>query len=207
MSRSNAFGTQAQLKRDLIAEICATLAFSAIRNNDKVGLLCFSDRVEKYVRPDKGVGHVLRVIREVLYHRAAGAGTSLTAALERLSRVSRRRAVVFIVSDFQDAGYERALRIARRRHDLIGIVVGDRREAELPDVGLMELLDLETGRRVVLDTSSAKVRRAYAERARRAREERRRQFRRMNLDAVEVRTGESFAEPLQRFFRARGKRR
>lgn len=203
MSRSHEFGTHGQLKRELAAEVCATLAFSAIRNNDKVGLICFTDRIEKFVPPRKGVNHVLRVIRELLYLEPQGRGTDLAAAFDYLNKTTRRRAVVFLVSDFQAAGYENPLRIARQRHDVIPIAVGDRREMELPAVGLVELVDAETGERIVIDTASRSLRREYSLSAVGGLEQRSTMFRRMKMDCIEVRTGESFVEPLTRFFRAR----
>lgn len=207
MSASHAFGTHGQLKQDLVAEVCATLAFSAIRNNDKVGLICFTDRVEKVVPARKGAMHVLRVIREVLYYKPAGHGTDLTVALEHLNKAVKRRAVVFVVSDFQTTGYEDAMRIARRRHDVIPIVVTDACELDIPDVGLIELLDNETGQAVLVDTSSGSLRSAYADHARTQADERDDRLRRMDIDGIHVRTGESFVEPLTRFFRAREARR
>lgn len=207
LSGSQGFGTTGQLKRDLVAEVCATLAFSAIRNNDKVGLYCFTDRVEKVVPARKGPKHVLRVIRELLYHEPAHRGTSIASALEYLNRTCKRRAVVFVVSDFQADGYDNELRIARRRHDVIPIVVSDPREWELPDVGLVELEDSESGQRVLVDTSSRRVREDYTARATRVREQRDRLMRGMGIDAIHVRTGESFVEPLTRFFRARETRK
>jgi len=207
MSGSHLFGTAGQLKRDLMAEVCATLAFSAIRNNDKVGLILFTDRLEKAVPARKGLSHVLRVIRELLYHQPAGLGTDLAGGLEHLNRATKRRAVVFVVSDFLAVGYERAIRIAKRKHDVIPIIITDPREEHLPDVGLIELYDSETGRTLLVDTSNARVRRLYEERSRRAADERDRLLRRMNIDAIHVRTGESFVEPLTRFFRAREARR
>jgi uncharacterized protein (DUF58 family) len=207
MSSSHEFGTSLQFKRELAAEIGATLAFSAIRNHDKVGLLCFTDRVERFVPPRKGPNHVLRVIRELLFLKPEGKGTDIAAAFDYLNRTTHRRAVVFLISDFQATGYENALRLARRRHDVIAISVGDRREMELPDVGLVELLDTETGETVLVDTSSKAVRQQYALRSAGAVNERTTLLRRMKLDSVEVRTGESFVEPLTRFFRAREARR
>jgi len=207
MSASHEFGTREQLKRDLVAEVCATLAFSAIRNNDKVGLICFTDRVEKVVPARKGAMHVLRVIREVLYHKPAGRRTDLAVALEHLNKAVKRRAVVFVVSDFQSAGYDDAMRIARRRHDVIPIVVADTCELDMPDVGLIELLDNETGEAVLVDTSSGRLRSAYAAHARHEADERDGRLRRMDIDGIHVRTGESFVEPLTRFFRAREARR
>jgi uncharacterized protein (DUF58 family) len=206
LSASHAFGTASQLKRDLVAEVCATLAFSAIRNNDKVGLVCFTDQVEKVVSPKKGTKHVLRVIREVLYHQPRGKGTDIKDALEHLNRTVKRRAVVFVVSDFQAGGYDDALRIARRRHDVIPIVVTDPREMELPDVGLIELFDGETGETVLVDSSSRSVRDSYAVLMRRLVDQRDEALRSMAIDSIHVRTGESFVEPLTRFFRVREKR-
>jgi len=204
MSASQAFGTNRQLKRDLVAEVCATLAFSAIKNNDKVALVCFTDRVEKVVPPGKGARHVLRVIRELLYHQPAGKGTSLTEAFDYLNKAVKKRAVVFMVSDFlTDPGYESPMRVARRRHDLIPIVVNDAREMELPNVGLIELLDSETGQNVLVDTSSTQLRNEYQNRMQTLAEQRRQLFRKMDIDSIRVKTGESFVEPLTRYFRAR----
>ena len=207
LSRSQEFGTSEQLKRELVAEIGATIAFSAIKNNDKVGLLCFTDRVEKFVPPRKGTGHVLRVIRELLVLEPQGRGTDIRAALEHLNRVERRRTVVFLVSDFQDDGFEAELRVARRRHDMILVNVMDRREETFPALGLVELEDAETGRRAVVDTSSRRWRRDYEAQRRAAAEARTRMLRRSKLDTIDVRTGESFVEPLVRFFRTREARR
>ncbi len=203
MSRSHQFGTHEQLKRELVAEVCATLAFSAIRNNDKVGLIAFTDRIEKFLPPRKGVNHVLRVIRELLYHEPAGGGTDLAGAFDYLNRTTQRRSVVFLVSDFLAEGYENPLRIARRRHDVIPIAVSDRREMELPNVGLLELRDAETGETIVIDTASRSLRQRYMLGALDAVEQRERLFRRMKIDSINVRTGESFVDPLTRFFRKR----
>jgi uncharacterized protein (DUF58 family) len=207
MSRSHLFGTHDQLKRELAAEVCATLAFSAIKNNDKVGLICFTDQVEKFVPAKKGTTHVLRVIRELLYHQPQGTGTDLAAAFDYLNRVTTRRSVVFLVSDFQASGYETSMSIAKRRHDIIPICIADRWEAELPDVGLVELLDAETGQSVVVDTSSKRLRQEYRAAAQAAATQRDQLFRRMDIDSVRVSTGEPFDEPLRRFFRKREARR
>ncbi|HBD97773.1 MAG TPA: DUF58 domain-containing protein, partial [Gemmatimonadetes bacterium] len=144
VSASGDFGTQERLKGEVAVEICALLAFSAIKNNDKVGLIIFSDHVEKFVPPSKGKRHVLRVLRELLYHRPEGRGTDITAALDYLNHVQRKRAVTFLVSDFRDAGFEKSLAVAGRRHDMIAVRVGDLREREIPSVGLLELEDPET---------------------------------------------------------------
>ncbi len=203
VSGSHGFGTAGQLKRDLVAEVGATLAFSAIKNNDKVGLIGFSDRIERYVKPDKGTRHVLRVIRELLTLEPTGRGTDLAAAIEHLSRVATHRAVVFLISDFQDTDYGRPLGIARRRHDLIPIVITDPREVEMPKVRFVELVDVETGEQITVDTTSAAFRDAFHSRATAAAEDRRRLFRRIKAEGIELVAGQSFVEPLTRFFRAR----
>jgi uncharacterized protein (DUF58 family) len=187
--------------------VSATLAFSAIRNNDKVGMICFTDRIEKFIPPRKGPNHVLRLIRELLFLQPVGQGTNLAEAFDFLNRTTRRRSVVFLVSDFQAEGYEQPLRLARKRHDVIPITVGDRRERELPNVGLIELLDAETGERVVVDTASRRLRERFRLGAGRERDERTALFRRMKMDAIAVETGASFVEPLTRFFRSREARR
>ncbi len=203
LSRSQEFGSHEQFKRELVAELGATLAFSAIKNNDKIGLVCFTDRVEKFVPPRKGSSHVLRVIRELLAFEPVGRGTNIAAALDHVNRILRRRSVLFLISDFQDSGYEQALRIARRRHDVIAVTVLDRREQSLPRAGLIELADNETGRRIVIDTSNARWRRTYEDLIRRELEARDRRLRQLNVDCIRVHTGESFVEPLIRFFRMR----
>ena len=207
VSASHGFGTREQLKRDLVAEIGATLAFSAIRNNDKIGLMCFTDEVEKTVPARKGARHVLRVVRELLYHRPRRSGTDLGAALEHLNRTVKRRAVVFVVSDFQTGSFEHAMRVARRRHDVIPIVISDPWERKLENVGVVQWVDAETGQTVLVDTSSRSVRRRYEEDIRRIIDERDTLLRRMNIDTIDVRTGDSFVEPLTRFFRKRETRR
>ena len=203
LSRSHQFGTSHQLKQELAAEICATLAFSAIRNNDKTGMISFTEEVEKYVPPRKGTRHVLRLIRDLLYFKPQGRGTDLAAALEHLNRVMRRRCVVFLVSDFQATGYEQALQVAGRRHDLIPVTITDPREVELPDVGLIELVDAETGQAVLVDASDNRLRQHYADHAATTADQRARVFKRCNIDSIDVTTGESFIEPMNRFFKAR----
>lgn len=206
VSSSAAFGTVAQLKSEIAAEICALLAFSAIKNNDKVGLIIFSDGVEKFVAPKKGKSHVLRVIREVLYHQPQGSNTDIGQALEYLSKVSRRRSVVFLISDFLSSGYDKALQIANKRHDIVAISLTDPREQELPDVGFIELEDAETGESWLLDTSDEGTRRAFSKRALQGKSSRDKVFRTMNVDQVEINTRASYVEPLIRFFKMRAKR-
>ncbi|MCH7601433.1 MAG: DUF58 domain-containing protein [Planctomycetes bacterium] len=207
LSRSQEFGTHEQFKRELVAELGATLAFSAIKNNDKVGLILFTDRVEKFVPPRKGTRHVLRVIRELLAYQPEGRGTNIALAMEHLNRIMRRKAVVFLISDFQDSRYEKPLKITRQSHDLILIAVNDRREQEIPNLGLIELEDGETQRRIVVDTSSARWRRKYQRLIAEFIERRDGILRRSKLDVIHINTGESFVEPLTRFFRRRELRR
>ncbi len=205
-SASTRFGSVRQLKSALAAELGALFAFSAITNNDKVGLVMFTDRIELAVPPRKGTRHVLRVIREVLSLKPAGRGTNLAAALEHLQMVSKRRSVVFVLSDFLDAGAERALRIAARRHDVIAVVLDDPRERELPDVGLVELEEAETGERYVVDTGDARLRQTYADSAAAARIARDRWLHAANVDAIMVTTDRPYTEALLRFFRMRERR-
>ncbi|HNO76664.1 MAG TPA: DUF58 domain-containing protein [Phycisphaerae bacterium] len=203
MSPSNDFGTAEQVKRELAAEVCATLAFSAIRNNDKVGMICFTDQIEAFLPPRKGANHVLRVIRELLYLKPKSRGTDLSVLFDFLNKTFRKRSVVFLVSDFQASGFENAMRIARKRHDVIPISISDQREMELPNVGMIELMDAETGETIIVDTSSAALRRNYSLKAVSNMDERDTLFRKMKMDAIHIRTGESFTEPLRRFFLAR----
>ena len=206
VSASGDFGTRERMKGDLAVEVCSLLAFSAIKNNDKVGLIIFSDRVEKFVPPRKGRRHVLRVLREMLYHEPAGRTTDLGAALEYLSRIIRRRAVVFVVSDFVSKPFEKALGVAGRRHDVVALRVRDRRESELPPIGLVELEDAETGERLVVDTSNLDFRAAFASRGEEARAAQDRTFRRSKVDVVDLSPGRPYLRPLMRFFEERGRR-
>jgi uncharacterized protein (DUF58 family) len=206
-SPSGLFGSVEQFKIDVAAELCAVLAFSAVRSNDRVGLILFTDTVEKYVPPKKGTRHVLRIIRELLYHEPRGRGTNIEEALGFLNRVTIRKSVCFLVSDFLAEGYAAALRIAKRRHDLIPVVVSDPRERELPNVGFVDIQDAETGERIVIDTSSRAARRQYGEAVRRLTENRTRMFRGMDVETVDVLTEQSYVEPLVRFFRKRERRR
>lgn len=210
-SGTEEFGALGPFKVDIAAEICALLALSAIKNNDKVGLIIFTDRIEKFVPPKKGKSHVLRVIREVLYHEPEGRGTDPRAALEYLGRVTRRRSVVFFLSDFLGEPYEnpefrKALKIANRRHDLVAFSLTDPREVEMPNVGLVELEDLETGETVLVDTTDGLFRDEFSQVANQAVEERNRMFRTLGVDHVALRTDQSYVQPLVRFFRMRAKR-
>ena len=205
-SASTRFGTVKQLKSEMAAELDALFAFSAITNNDKVGLVMFSDKIELAVRPKKGTRHVLRVIREVLSFQPSGHGTDISAALEHLSHVTKRRCVTFVLSDFLDAQARLALKIANRRHDVIAVVLDDPRDLSLPDVGLIELQDAESGELMLVDTGDSRVRREFEERADAARRERDRMLRGIDVDAITVRTDRPYTEALMRFFRMRERR-
>jgi uncharacterized protein (DUF58 family) len=205
-SGSGRFGSVARFKNELAAELCAVIAFSAIKNGDKVGLMIFTDEVELFLPPNKARKHVLRVIREVLYFKPRRRGTNIPGALHYLNNVVKRRAVVFMVSDFMADDYEMALRIANKRHDVIAVTVTDPREETLPDVGFAAVRDAETGRESVINTSDPEVRRAY-ETAGEARARNRDEvLRRTKVDAIQVRTDRSYVDALFRFFRMRERR-
>ncbi len=207
VSASSAFTTTGISKRELAAEVAATLAFSAAANNDRVGLVAFSDRVEEYVPPAKDRRHVLRIVRELLYLEPQGRGTDIAAALAYIARVRKRRAIVFLLSDFFDEGYEKQLRAAAVRHEIVALTLNDPREEELPDVGLLDLQDAETGAVVTVDTSDRRVREAYARRAAEARERRRRSFAASGVEEIALRTDQPYVAPLLRAFRAHDRRR
>ncbi len=203
LSGSHRFGTQRHEKHEVIAEVAALLAFSAISNNDKVGLIAFTDQVERFLPPRKGVRHVLRLIRDILFFQPTRRGTSLRQALDYLNRVLRRRSIVFLLSDFLDKGFERALKQTGRRHDLIAIRVFDHREEELPPVGLVRLEDAETGSERLVNTRRREVREAYRQAAQQRRETLRQLFRAGNVDLIEAGTDGSHLDSLTQFFRKR----
>ena len=218
-SRSCRFASVRKLKSRLAAEVAAVLSFSAIRNNDKIGLIFFTDQVEKFIPPRKGSSHVLRLIREILCFEASGRGTDISAAMQFMTRVTTRKTVTFVISDFFDdqkgmvdpsgqavPRFTKALRVANKRHDVIAVTLNDPREMELPDCGLVELQDAETGLAYTVDSSSAVVRREYARRALKRTEQRSRLFRSLNMDHIDVSTQGSFADHLVHFFAKRRKR-
>ena len=215
LSGSLGFGTHAQLKRELAAEVAATVAFSAIRSNDRVGLVCFTDRVELVVPPRKGSRHVLRIVRDLLAFEPARRGTDIGAAIAEADRLLSRRAVLFVVSDWQSRSlaasgaepWEEALRVARARHDVIPVVVRDRRERALPPVGLVEFEDEETGERVVADLGSRAVRERFARLAAADAQLLDDALRRLRCEAIRIETGGDIAEPMRAFFHRRGARR
>lgn len=203
ISASGQYSSQQQTKNEIAAELSALLALSAIRNNDKVGLILFTDRIEKFISPKKGKSHVLRVIREVLSFNPEGRETKLEVGLDFLNKAVRRKAVVFLISDFISEGYEKLMRVVARRHDLISINISDQRESELPDLGLLNLCDAETGEELLVDTADSRVRKALN--ILHSREFRSRDdfFKNCGIDRIQIRTDESYSRPLINFFRSR----
>jgi len=206
LSASERFGSTEKPKIETVAEVAALLAFSAIKNNDRVGLILFTDRIERFVPPKKGRSHVMRVVTEILNANPEGEGTDLGVALDLLGGIGKRRTVAFLISDFIADQYEKPLKVVSAKHDLIPIQIADPREDELPDVGLALVEDLETGELVEVDTSDLDVRANYAREAQRQRAAREHLFRRLQLDHVTVSTDRDFVKPLTELFRLRQKR-
>jgi uncharacterized protein (DUF58 family) len=206
VSMSCRFGTMGRVKSELAAELCSVIAFSAIKNSDKVGMITFTDGIEKYIPPRKGVRHVLRVTREAIYNTPKGRGTDINSVLEYLNRVTTRQTITFIVSDFYAPDFQKTLSITGKRHDIIAVTITDPAELKLPDAGIVKLHDAETGAPYMIDTSAPKTRKAYEERALRMDLERRQIFRSAGVDNINIRTDESYVEPLIRFFRMRERR-
>jgi len=205
-SASGNFGTLRQMKKDLMIEIAAVIAFSAIKNNDKVGLVIFTDRVEKFIPPKKGKSHVLRLIRELLSFTPTHALTNIATALEYTRLVLNRRSIVFLLSDFIDSSYDKALRTVAKKHDVIGIRAHDRRETEIPPVGLITLQDEETGSLVEVDTRSEAFQSALRENVKQWERARETIFRQSRVDLVQLATGSDYVEALIHFFQSREKR-
>ena len=206
LSASGSFGSAHKLKNEIAAEFCALLSFSAVKNNDKVGLIVFTDQVEMFIPPKKGTKHVLRVIRELLNFKPRPASTDIVGALDYLGRVTSKRSVVFLVSDFQAEGFEKKMRVLGKRHDLIAVTIVDPREVRLPDVGLLELEDAETGETVLIDTGSAAVRKRYERLGREQQERFKELFSSMGVDQIEVMTNRDYVPKLVHFFRSRERR-
>lgn len=206
VSSSGNFGSTEQLKREIAAELSAVLAFSAIKNNDKVGLIIFSDRIEKFIPPRKGKKHVLRVIREILFYKPQEAKTDMNVALEYLIRVVKRRSIAFLISDFLSEDYEKSMQIANKKHDIIAISITDPREISLPDVGMIDLEDAETGETILVDTGSAGIRHEFYEKALKLKDERISFFRSIGVDHINILTDRSYVEPIVKFFKMRARR-
>jgi uncharacterized protein (DUF58 family) len=205
-SASGSFGSVAKTKSEITAEISALLAFSAIKNNDRVGAILFTDRVEKFIPPRRGSTHVLRVVREVLFYRPGHKGTCIQKALEHLNLVVHKRSVVFLISDLLDQGFEQSLKVINRRHDVVIIQIIDPREEDLPDAGILEIRDAETGEIAYIDTSLPWVRNRFRENWTRNQTRLSRLFDSHRMDHLTIETGRSYDVPLVRFFKERAKR-
>ena len=205
-SASSYFGTAKRLKSELAAEISAVLAFAATQNKDRIGLIIFTDRIEKFIPPRKGLSHVLRVIREALYFKPKGRGTDIAGALRYLDGVTARRVVAFVISDFFAKDYKKALSIGNKRHDVVAVTITDPREIDLPNVGLLELQDAETGSTFLIDTSNDSLREKYSAKSRAMIEERSKVFSSVSMDHIDIRTDKPYIEEFIKFFKKRKKR-
>ena len=203
VSPSSYFGTDTQLKNEILTEISAVLAFSAINNNDKVGVIFFSDRIEKFIPPKKGKPHILRIIRELINFEPTGKGTNISIALEYLNNIIKKRSIAFLLSDFFAKEYETSLRIAARRHDIIGVHLYDHREKEIPNVGLVRVIDAETGQKIWLDTSSKAIRSKYQQWFQDNYEYLTKTFRKSGASVMSIQTNESYVNALLKFFKQR----
>jgi uncharacterized protein (DUF58 family) len=206
VSGSGEFGTVQQMKKDIAAELCAVLAFSAIKNNDKVGVIFFSDVIEKFIPPKKGRTHILRIVRELLDFQPTHRGTNITEGLRYLTSAIKKRSIAFLISDFIGEKYEDALKIAAKKHDLVGVHLFDPRETELPPSGLMRVLDAETGESLWVDSGEASVRNGYARWFREKEESRKKLFQKSGVDTIDIRVDLPYVQPLVAFFRLREKR-
>ncbi|MBU0520217.1 DUF58 domain-containing protein [bacterium] len=206
-SSSGYFGSKQQLKIEVAVEVAALLAFSAIKNNDKVGLLLFTDTIEKYVPPKKGKKHVLRILRELISFRPERAGTNIKEALSHFSKIGKRRSIAFLISDFWDQGFDHALKIVSKKHDLIALTLRDPREEELPAVGLLKLQDAETGAEMWVDTYDRNIREQYRELVLKQQKQLQNLLKASDVDQVELLVDRDYVKPLTRFFRMRAKRR
>jgi uncharacterized protein (DUF58 family) len=206
MSASGTFGSGGKTKNEVAAELCGLLAFSAIKNNDKVGLIIFTDEIELYIPPDKGQIHVLHIIREILSFKPKHTGTDIACAIDYLGKMVKKKCVTFLISDFQDADYDKALKLAAIHYDLIAITIRDRRELEVPNAGLVELVDSETGEQILVDTASAAARKQIETAARARQLELRDLLRRNNIDQIDVQTNHDYMGNVIRFFHTRERR-
>jgi uncharacterized protein (DUF58 family) len=206
VSASGSFGSGSQMKKDLMTELCAVLAFSAIQNNDMIGVLFFSDTIEKFIPPKKGKSHILRIIRELINFQPVSKGTDINFALKHFTNLIKKRSIAFLISDFMSSRFEDALKIANNKHDLVALRIYDKREAELPNVGLIRLNDAETGGSLWVDSGNAAVRAQYASSWKSREHYLTSLFAKSKVDTVNLRTDESYVKPLINLFKRRGTR-
>ena len=206
VSSSGEFGSAGKLKNEISAEIASILAFVSIKNNDKIGLIVFSDKIEHTIPPKKGKAHIWNIIRTILNFKPEGKGTNLSLPLEYLLNIQKRKATTFLISDFQDTNYETKLKLAKQKHDLIAISITDQREETLPNVGLIQLEDAESGETILVDTSDDEMTRQYARQFREKREKRKTYFHSIGIDTIEIYTNRSLTEPIIRYFKMREKK-
>jgi uncharacterized protein (DUF58 family) len=206
VSSSGEFGSAGKLKNEISAEIASILAFAAIKNNDKIGLIVFSDKIEHTIPPKKGKAHIWNIIRTILNFKPEGKGTSISLPLEYLLNVQKRKATAFLISDFQDVNYEDKLKLAKQKHDLVAISITDPREEALPDVGLIQLEDAESGETLLVDTSDSQMTQQYAKQFQRKREKRKTFFQSIGIDIIEINTNKSLTDPIIRYFKLREKK-
>lgn len=207
VSASGDFGTNKQYKKDLATEIAAVLAFSAIKNNDKVGVIFFSDRIEKFIIPKKGKSHILRIIREIVSLEPDSKGTDIAMALEYFNSVIKKRSICFLLSDFTSTPFSKPLKIASKKHDIVGVRVHDKRESEMPNIGLVPMQDMETDKLVYVDTSNKEIRLNYSKTRSQKIKDLNKTFETNGVDLVQISTGENYVKPLVNFFKRRGKRK
>jgi uncharacterized protein (DUF58 family) len=206
VSSSGEFGSAGKLKNEVSAEIASILAFAAIKNNDKIGLIVFSDKIEHTIPPKKGKAHIWNIIRTILDFKPEGKGTNLSLPLEYLLNVQKRKTTAFLISDFQDDDYETKLKLVKQKHDLVAISITDPREETLPDVGLIQLEDTESGESLLVDTSDSEMIRQYSEQVQVKKENRKTYFQSIGIDTIEIKTNKSLADPIIRYFKLREKK-
>jgi len=206
VSASGEFGTNKQFKKDLMTELCAVLAFSAIQNNDKIGVVFFSDQIEKFIPPKKGKTHILRIIRELIEFQPLSKGTDIGLAVQYMTNMIKKRSIAFVISDFMANGFEDALKIANRKHDMIALRVYDHREGDLPDIGLIRMQDAETGQKIWVDTSDETLRKTYQLKWQEREIQLLATFAKCGVDQAKISTGQSYVQPLMTLFKKRGAR-
>ena len=206
VSSSGEFGSAGKLKNEVAAEIASILAFAAIKNNDKIGLIVFSDKIEHTIPPKKGKAHIWNIIRTILNFKPEGKGTNISLPLEYLLNIQKRKATAFLISDFQDVNYEAKLKLAKQKHDLVAISISDPREEALPDVGLIQLEDAESGEILLVDTHDSEMTQKYTKQIQEQREKRKTYFQSIGIDTIEIHTDRSLTEPIIRYFKLREKK-